>query len=122
MTRKILLVDDDERILMLLREVIRGNGYETVEATGGGAAVSIINSVRPRLVLMDLHMPDMDGFAVIKKIREDRANLGMKVVAVTACALSGDREKCLAAGFDDYIPKPFSIKGVVDKVRELMGE
>lgn len=122
MSRKILLVDDDVRILMLLREALRLNGFDTVEATGGRAAISIINSVRPRLVLMDIHMPDMDGFAVIKKIREDRANLGMKVIAVTACALSGDREKCIAAGFDDYIPKPFVLKDLVEKVRELTGE
>lgn len=122
MSRKILLVDDDVRILMLLREALRLNGFDTVEATGGRAAISIINSVRPRLVLMDIHMPDMDGFAVIKKIRGDRANLGMKVIAVTACALSGDREKCIAAGFDDYIPKPFVLKDLVEKVRELTGE
>lgn len=122
MTRKILLVDDDERILMLLREVLRLSGYETIEARGGIEAVSKVKSERPILVLMDVHMPDMDGFEAIKKIREDRASLGMKVVAVTACAVHGDREKCIDGGFDDYISKPFAIKSVVEKVRELVGE
>ncbi len=108
--KKILIVDDDTRNIFALKAVLRSRGYECVVATSAQEGISLINSDgQIGVVLMDMMMPDMDGYEAIAAIRSNPATTKLPVIAVTAQAMQGDREKCLEAGADAYISKPIDV-------------
>lgn len=102
----ILAVDDNAANLKLLSVLLRSEGYEVLAAQDAEQALEILRRVRPRLILMDLQMPGMDGFELTARIKADPATRGIPVVAVTSYAMKGDQEKALAAGCDGYQTKP----------------
>jgi len=106
---KIVVAEDTPASRELIREVLQASGYEVVEACDGEEALEKIEQDRPGLVLLDIQMPRLDGFAVLRRLREDPRFAGLRVIALTAYAMEGDREKMLRAGFDGYITKPIDI-------------
>lgn len=114
MAQTILVVDDNEANLRLIHAVLKTRGYELLEAMSGEAALETITSQRPSLVLMDVQMPGLSGVDVARTIRSMPALAEMPLIAITAMAMKGDREEIIAAGFDDYLAKPY-------KMGELLG-
>jgi len=106
MTNPRLAVVEDNADNRLLLQALLGDRYELVEYDNGTSALEGIASARPDLVLLDISLPGMDGNEILQRIRKDAALRGLPVIALTAHAMSGDREKFLAAGFNDYITKP----------------
>lgn len=110
-TKKILIVDDDTRNIFALKAVLRARGYECIAATSANDGINILNDNKDiGIVLMDMMMPDMDGYEAIEIIKSDEAICHTPVVAVTAQAMQGDKEKCLAAGANAYISKPINVE------------
>jgi two-component system, cell cycle response regulator DivK len=114
---QILVVEDNEKNMKLFRDVLQATGYRTLEATTGWRAVELAAEHAPDLVLMDIHLPDISGLEVLERLRADARTASMPVLAVTAQAMDGDRERLLAAGFDDYVSKPVNIVGLVGIVK-----
>ncbi len=108
----ILVVDDQPVNLKLLRVVLERAGYQVRTAVDGEDALRVLAGFRPRLVLMDLQLPGMDGLEVTRRLKADPATRDIVVVAVTAYAMKGDAERALAAGCDGYISKPIDTAAV----------
>lgn len=107
--KKVLIIDDDSRNVFALSAVLRSRGYKYVAATLPEEGLAILkNDHEIGIVLMDMMMPEMDGYSLIPAIRQTITE-HLPVIAVTAQAMSGDREKCLAAGADDYLAKPIDV-------------
>ena len=108
--KRVLVADDNPLGRELVREALREHVSELIEASDGREALEKILSGKPDLVLLDIQMPVLDGYQVVREIRRDPSLKHLRVVALTAFAMQGDREKALAAGFDDYIAKPVTIE------------
>jgi CheY-like chemotaxis protein len=107
--KRVLVADDNPAGRELVREGLAGLASAVVEASDGREAIEKIRELLPDLVLLDIQMPEMDGYEVLREIRNDPALQGLRVVALTAFAMQGDRERALAAGFDDYLTKPVTV-------------
>lgn len=116
---RILVVEDNEKNMKLFRDVLQAVGYETLEAATGEEAIEIARRAAPALVVMDVHLPGADGVDTLARLREDEITAAMPVLAVTAQAMRGDRERFLDAGFDGYLSKPVDILELVAAVQEL---
>jgi HAMP domain-containing protein/CheY-like chemotaxis protein/signal transduction histidine kinase len=116
--RTALLVDDDARNIFALSSVIERRGMRVLTATTGNEAISLINSTPDlAIVLMDIMMPEMDGYRTMQAIRENPAFRRLPIVALTAKAMKGDREKCLEAGASDYLAKPVNTEQLLSALR-----
>jgi CheY-like chemotaxis protein len=109
---KILIVDDNEPSRALLRAVLRAPGRQIFEASQGREALELIARETPDLVLLDIEMPELDGYGVVRALRDNSQMAAVPVVAVTANAMQGARERILAAGFDDCITKPIDATAI----------
>jgi two-component system cell cycle response regulator DivK len=116
----IMIVEDNERNIKLLRDVLGAHGFRTVEARTGEDAVELGRAERPELVLMDIQLPGMDGVAALRALREIPETATTPVIAVTAFAMKDDRERLLAAGFDGYVEKPIDIRELPARVRSYL--
>ena len=121
MARRILAVDDQEDNRRILRDLLQSAGYEVIESVTGGDAVVQAEAQRPDLILMDIQLPDIDGYEATRRIKANAALRAIPVIVVTSYALSGDEEKSFAAGADAYVSKPFSPRALLAKVREFLG-
>jgi two-component system cell cycle response regulator DivK len=117
---RILVVEDNEKNMKLFRDVLSATGYRTLEATTGGEAVEMATKHTPDLVLMDIQMPDFDGVEALRRLRADARTASLRVLAVTAQAMQGDREHFLAAGFDGYLSKPVDVRELLGTVRQYV--
>jgi len=115
----ILLVDDNLPSRELMRELLEASGHLIMEAVNGREALGLIRQYQPDLVFLDLQMPVLDGFSLIRELRNDVHFHSLAVVAVTASAMLGDRERAIAAGFDSYIAKPIDLSEVENQVELL---
>jgi two-component system cell cycle response regulator DivK len=104
-----MVVEDNDRNMKLFRDVLLASGYRTLEATTGTSALDAVLKHRPDLVVMDIQLPDMDGIEALDRLRADERTASVPVLALTAQAMEGDRERFLAAGFDGYLSKPVNI-------------
>ena len=118
----VLIAEDNEKSMKLFRDVLQLNGYETLEATTGEQTVELATRHGPSLVLMDIQLDGMDGLTALRLLREDKRTASTPVVAVTAQAMAGDRERFLDAGFNDYIAKPVNVREFVAMIRRYCGE
>jgi two-component system cell cycle response regulator DivK len=118
----ILIVEDNEKNLKLVRDVLQYKGYQTIEATTGEEGVRLAKARIPDLVLMDIQLPGMDGITALGALRADPATRAIPVIAVTASAMTHDRKKIMAAGFDGYQSKPIKVKDFMDAVREMLDQ
>jgi two-component system cell cycle response regulator DivK len=114
---QVLVVEDNEMNMKLFRDVLLATGHRTLEATTGGQAVELATEHSPDLVLMDIQLPDIDGVEALGRLRADERTASVPVVALTAQAMEGDRERFLATGFDGYLSKPVNIADLVATVK-----
>jgi two-component system cell cycle response regulator DivK len=119
-SRRILAVDDQEDNRRILRDLFTNAGYEVVEATTGVDAVAVARSQRPDLILMDIQLPDIDGYEATRRIKAIPELRATPLIVVTSYALSGDDAKAFAAGADAYVSKPFSPRALLAKVRKFL--
>src|SRR5262249_40455623 len=117
----ILIVEDNPRNAKLIRELLRLKGYATVEADSGEAGIEVARERRPALILMDVQLGGMDGVQALRMLRADDRTRNIPVVALTAFAMKGDRERLLAEGFDGYMQKPIEIKDLPRLVQSYLG-
>ena len=116
--RTALLVDDDPRNIFALSSALERRGMKVLTATTGAEAIEIIEETPSlAIVLMDIMMPEMDGYQTIERIRQDRAYRRLPIIALTAKAMKGDREKCLQAGASDYLAKPVNTEQLLSALR-----
>jgi two-component system, cell cycle response regulator DivK len=115
---QILVVEDNEKNMKLVRDVLQASGYRVLEAATGEQAVDSARAHVPALVLMDVQLPGMSGLDALALLRGDERTGGIPVLAITAQAMHGDRERFLEAGFDGYLSKPVDIIELVATVRE----
>jgi len=115
---RVLLVEDNEMNMKLGRDVLRATGYATLEATSGEEAVEMARAHAPALVLMDIQLPGIDGVEALARLRRDEKTASIPVLALTAQAMSGDREQFLGAGFDGYLSKPVDVLELIRAVKE----
>ena len=115
---RILVVEDNEMNMKLFRDILVATGYRALEARTGGEAVELAVEEVPDLVLMDIQLPDVDGVDVLRVLRTDDRTAAIPVLAVTAQAMQGDRERFLAAGFDGYVAKPVHVGDLLGTVRQ----
>jgi len=106
---KILIAEDNDMNIRLFSDLLKSKNYEVFECRNGGKIISMVQKVRPDLILMDIQMPEIDGLTATKMIRKTPKISDTKIIAVTAFALDGDAERILAAGVNAYISKPISI-------------
>jgi two-component system cell cycle response regulator DivK len=114
---QILVVEDNEKSMKLFRDVLLATGHRTLEATTGQRAVELATEHSPDLVLMDIQLPDIGGIEALVRLRADTRTASVPVVALTAQAMEGDRERFLAAGFDDYLSKPVNVTDLIATVK-----
>ncbi|MBM3553254.1 MAG: response regulator [Alphaproteobacteria bacterium] len=117
---KILLVEDNEMNRDMLSRRLKRNGFEVVIATDGQQGVEMAVSEAPDLILMDMSLPVIDGWEAARRVRENEATRKIPVIALTAHAMAGDREKAIEAGCDDYDTKPVEITRLLGKIAALI--
>ncbi|MGA8270064.1 MAG: response regulator [Candidatus Sulfotelmatobacter sp.] len=119
---KVLIAEDNPVNRELLRELLEGRGYGVDEACDGVEALEMLKRARPDILLLDLGMPKLDGYSVVQKIRKNPLLADLPVMAVTAYAMRGDREKVLESGFDGYLSKPVHAASLDQELQRLLGQ
>jgi CheY-like chemotaxis protein len=114
--KKVLLVEDNHMNMVLVKEILTMNGYETIEADSGTEAIKALSAQRPDIILMDIHLPGMDGITATRIIKSDERNRAIPVLALTASAMRGEEDKLLRQGFDGYVAKPIEIKKLLEAI------
>jgi two-component system, cell cycle response regulator DivK len=115
----ILIVEDNEKNLKLVRDLLQVKGYQTLEAGAAEQGVELARRHTPRLILMDIQLPGMDGVAALDQLRNDPMTARIPVIALTALAMQDERQRFGSAGFDRYLAKPVNIRELLEVVREL---
>jgi two-component system cell cycle response regulator DivK len=119
-TKLILVVEDQEDNRQILRDLLASTDYEIVEAENGVEALAAVAKQRPDLILMDIQLPVMDGYEATRRIKANPELRAIPIIAVTSYALGGDEEKAREAGCDAYVPKPYSPRQLLAKIREFL--
>ena len=117
---RILVVEDNPKNLKLVRDVLTYSGYEVIEATCGEDGVRLAAEESPDLILMDLQLPGIDGAEALRQIRLNGTNSDVTVVAVTAFAMNDDRQRAFQSGFNRYVEKPISVRGLPQQIRDFL--
>ena len=117
---KVLVAEDNPINRELLRELLENRGYAVVEACDGQEALRMVDETQPDILLLDISMPVLDGYAVARKIRENPGLTLLPILAITAYAMQGDREKILHSGFDGYLSKPVNAHALADELDRLL--
>jgi CheY-like chemotaxis protein len=118
----ILIVDDNEVNLRLARMLLAGEGYEVSTAGDAEEALVLLQSFQPRLILMDLQMPGMDGFELARRLKADPVTRGIAILALTAYAMKGDEERAREAGCDGYVSKPIDTRALPALIERLLAD
>jgi len=116
----ILIIEDNRRNLLLVRELLRIHGFRTLEASDGEEGIARAKAEGPDLILMDLQLPGMDGLTATRLLRQDPLTARIPVVAITAHAMKGDRERALEAGCDGYIAKPIDTRRFLAQIQAFL--
>ena len=121
--RTILVVEDNDMNMQLVEYLLEEGGYAIVKATSGEEAISITRrggEGRPDLILMDIHLPDMDGLSVVRAMKSDARTARIPILALTAHAMRGDKDRFLEAGCDGYISKPIDVKTFLKSIEQYL--
>lgn len=119
---KVLIVEDNPINMKLTSELIKIAGYEALQAADANTAIAIAREVLPSLILMDIQLPGMDGITALKLLKGDEKTRHIKIIALTAFAMKGDREQFIAAGCDGYVSKPIRYKELFETVESVLME
>ena len=114
----ILIVEDNEKNLKLVRDVLQVKGYDTIEAGTAEDGLKLARGRKPDLILMDIQLPGMSGIEALKALRAEPATAAIPVVAITASVMQQDRQQIMCAGFDGFIEKPINLRGLLDTVQQ----
>ncbi len=120
MSKHILVVEDQEDNRQIIRDMLSTTDYQITEAENGEEALTAVAKQRPDLILMDIQMPVLDGYEATRRIKADPTLRSIPIIAITSYALSGDEQKAQAAGCDDYVPKPYSPRQLLAKIRQYL--
>lgn len=120
LTKTVLIVEDNELNMKLFHDLLEVHGYRTLEARNGQDALRLAANSHPDLILMDIQLPEVSGIEVTRQIKDDPALRHIPVIAVTAFAMKGDEERIRAGGCEDYIAKPISVAGFLEKVKRYL--
>jgi two-component system, cell cycle response regulator DivK len=118
----ILIVEDNDKNRKLVRDVLQYSGFRTIESESGEEGLRLAREQTPALILMDIQLPGINGIEALRRLRAEADTRDIPVVAVTASAMTHDREQILAAGFNGYQPKPINIRNLVELVRTLLAQ
>jgi len=118
--KRVLVVDDNEANIHLVRFILEKNGYEVIEARNGIKGVEAAVSEKPDLVLLDIQLPDIDGLEVARRIRASEADGKTPIIALTSYAMTGDRERILTAGCNGYLAKPINVKTFMTEIERYL--
>jgi two-component system cell cycle response regulator DivK len=113
-------MEDQEDNRQIIRDMLSATDYEITEAENGEEALAAVAKQRPDLILMDIQMPVLDGYEATRRIKADPALRAIPIIAITSYALSGDEQKAREAGCDDYVPKPYSPRQLLAKIRQYL--
>jgi two-component system cell cycle response regulator DivK len=116
----ILIIEDNEKNRKLVRDVLQVKGYKTIESETAEEGLKLALEKSPALVLMDIQLPGMDGIAALKQLRANPQTKGIPVIAITASAMTNNRQAMLAEGFDGYQSKPISMRDFLEEVRRVL--
>jgi CheY-like chemotaxis protein len=116
----ILVVDDNPANLRLARMLLAAEGYDVRTAGDAQEALGVLEEFKPRLILMDLQMPGMDGFELTRRLKADPATRGIAIIALTAYAMKGDEERAQEAGCDGYVPKPIDTRALPQLIARVL--
>jgi len=120
--KPVLYIEDNLHNRRLVRKILQAHGYMVVEAEDGAAGLKLVQELKPALVLLDIGLPGMDGLEVVARIKANAELRSIPVIALTASAMRGDRERFLTAGCDDYMSKPVQALELLNKVTEYYSE
>ena len=120
MKKKILVIEDNEDNRRIVRDLLTSAGYEVIEAVTGQEGVTAAETQGPELILMDIQLPDFDGYEATRRIKANSTLSSIPIIAVTSYALSGDDVKAFEAGCDAYVTKPYSPRELLAKIREYL--
>jgi two-component system, cell cycle response regulator DivK len=120
MSKRILVVEDQPDNRQIIRDMLASTDYEIAEAQDGEQALAAVAKARPDLILMGIQLPIMDGYEVTRQIKANPAMRSIPIIAVTSYALNGEEKKARAVGCDDYVPKPFSPRQLLAKIRQYL--
>ena len=118
----IMVVEDNDDNLQLVLKILGRRGYEMVGVVDGNEALERLNTINPDLILMDINLPDMDGYEVTRRIRQQEKFAALPIVALTAHAMVGDKKKSLAAGCNAYISKPINVRTFPETIAAILKE
>lgn len=116
----ILIVEDNEKNRKLVRDVLQVKGYKTIESETAEEGLKLAAEDSPALILMDIQLPGIDGITALKRLKADPKTKGIPVIAITASAMTHNRQSMIAEGFDGYQTKPISVKDFLDEVRRVL--
>ncbi len=120
--KRVLVIEDNVDNMELITFILEKNGYSTIKAENGKIGIELALEEKPDFIMLDIQLPDMNGLDVLQAIRGSDINGEIPVIAITSYAMSGDREKMLAAGCDGYIEKPIDPVTIINQIREIIGE
>ncbi|MBF0278057.1 MAG: response regulator [SAR324 cluster bacterium] len=118
--KQVLVVEDNKENMYLIRYILENSGFMVIEARNGLGGIELALAKSPDLILMDIQLPDINGFDAVRRIRESAANGDIPIVAVTSYAMPGDRQKALDAGCNGYIEKPINPKTVITEIKRYL--
>lgn len=120
--KRVLIIEDDDNNYVLIADLLEHAGYEPLKAESGDEGVQVALAEKPDFVLLDIQLPDFDGYEVLDRIRKSPLDSSIPIIAMTSYAMSGDRERLLAAGCNGYIEKPIDPMQVIRQIRDIVGD
>ncbi len=120
MTQKVLVIEDNEQNLYLINFILEKNDFTVLKAMDGQAGIDMASKEKPDLILLDIQLPEMDGYEVARRLRKMEEMKTVPIIAVTSYAMVGDREKAIEAGCTGYIEKPINPKTIIDEIRQFI--
>lgn len=122
MKTKILIIEDNKQNMYMLSYLLEQNNYKVIQAFSGGEGITAAQKIKPDIILLDMQLPEMDGYTVARKLRESEELKTTPVIAVTSYAMAGDKEKILAAGANGYIEKPIDPDHFIDEMKLILND
>lgn len=120
--KRVLCIEDNDSNMRLVSRIVEAEKHDFLMAADGEAALNLIYNEKPDLILLDINIPGLDGLEVARRLKQDAALAAIPVVATTANVLVGDRERCLEAGCDEYLPKPLDVRELQGILRAYLGQ
>jgi CheY-like chemotaxis protein len=120
--KRMLVIEDNANNMKLITFILEKKGYGTIKAENGLKGIKLAVTEKPVFILLDIQLPDLDGYEVLKRIRNSEADSNIQIITVTSYAMTGDRKKVLEAGFNGYIEKPIDPFKIINQIKEIIGE